>query len=266
MPESPSDRRKDDALEVLTGRHRYLGALLDGPLEKRDLVDGFDVSRSTIDRAVRDLERVGFVERDPDGYRATLYGRLAATSYEAFRQRVAGLSRAQTALDGLSAETPLDPALFEGANVVLPEQHAPDRPLLGVLDLVKRAERVRGFSPTVVESYVDLFHRRVVDGALTADIVLADGVLGYLLSEYSGKFTESLDTPRLTVHQTRSVPPFGLLLIDAADGPEVGVVVYGQDGITGYIENDTRAAVDWAERLYRTYRDDADRLDAAADG
>ena len=40
-------------VDVLIGGQGYLSALLDGPVQKRNLVERFDVSRSTVNRAGR---------------------------------------------------------------------------------------------------------------------------------------------------------------------------------------------------------------------
>lgn len=248
-------------VDVLIGRQGYLTALLDGPVQKRDLVERFDVSRSTVNRAVRDLEAAGLAERTPAGYRATVYGRLADAAFRTFSRQVNGIADASAALTDLSTETPLDPVLFEDADIVLPETHAPDKPLLRVLDLVRRADHIWGFSPTAFESYVNVFQQRIVSEGMSADLVFSRDVLEYLLTEYAERFREAFEKPALTVYRTEDRIPFGLLLSDTGDSEEVGVVVYGSDGITGFVCSEAEAATDWARRLFESVRDDATRID-----
>ncbi|MFT4964042.1 MAG: putative transcriptional regulator, partial [Halobacteriales archaeon] len=48
--------RSGDLLSVLERRADVLDALMDGPEQKRGLVKTLNVSRSTVDRAIRKLE------------------------------------------------------------------------------------------------------------------------------------------------------------------------------------------------------------------
>lgn len=75
-----------------------------------DLVRSLDVSRSTVDRAVRRLESEGIVERRASGYGLTLVGRLVYEEYLTFTERTTGLLDAAPVFEALPADTPLDPA------------------------------------------------------------------------------------------------------------------------------------------------------------
>ena len=70
---------------VLSHRIEFIDCLLDGPKTKPEFVEELDISRSTANRAVRELESVGFLEYQDTGYRLILCGRLAAQEYQAFK-------------------------------------------------------------------------------------------------------------------------------------------------------------------------------------
>jgi len=70
--------RDGDDLPSLVGRREpTLRLLSDGPTTNRDVIDALEVSRSTVTRALRELEEAGFVGRRDGGYATTLAGRFA---------------------------------------------------------------------------------------------------------------------------------------------------------------------------------------------
>ncbi|MFC7176287.1 ArsR family transcriptional regulator [Halosegnis marinus] len=66
-------------LELVLSRRRYLERLADAPAWKRDLIDEFDHSRSTVDRALAALTDAGLVAAGEAGYETTYSGRRCST-------------------------------------------------------------------------------------------------------------------------------------------------------------------------------------------
>lgn len=93
--------------------------LLDGPSYKRDLVASVDRSRSTVDRAVRELEAAGLVERADGGYVATVAGQLAAEEYRTATDSLATVEAAVAALEPLPYDARLSGELLADATVEL---------------------------------------------------------------------------------------------------------------------------------------------------
>jgi Mn-dependent DtxR family transcriptional regulator len=77
---SPGERETHAVTEPVTSANSgTIGKrLAETPAEKGVLAGELDRSRSTVDRAVRDPEAAGLVERTDGGYATTLAGRLAA--------------------------------------------------------------------------------------------------------------------------------------------------------------------------------------------
>jgi len=69
-----------------------------GALRKHELVDELDHSRSTVNRAIDELEAAGLVAGETDGYRTTLTGRLLAQSYRRFLTVAADVDAASETL------------------------------------------------------------------------------------------------------------------------------------------------------------------------
>jgi predicted transcriptional regulator len=68
-------------LEALVGRIEYIACVLDEPLDKPALVSTLDASRSTVDRAVDELETVNIIKQTKEGYILTAMGQLVISDF-----------------------------------------------------------------------------------------------------------------------------------------------------------------------------------------
>lgn len=73
-------------VELVRQREETLELLAETGRQKPWLVEELGVSRSTVDRAIAELTRVGLVCRVPEGYRTTTLGRSLLVSYRALRR------------------------------------------------------------------------------------------------------------------------------------------------------------------------------------
>ncbi|NHN58880.1 winged helix-turn-helix domain-containing protein [Halorussus rarus] len=243
-------------ISTVVKRRPFLDRLAEGPTAKRDLRDELAVSRSTVYKAVRELEEQGLVTETDEGVRLTLVGRLLADEYRAFETHAAGIHDCAGLLSVLPADAPVtvDPVL--GADTVLAERHAPTRPVEYIDDLVRRADRVFGATPVVLAQFVDIFHEEIVDGDLTADLVLETPVLEYLQQDHTDRLAEALETGRLSIRRTDEPLPFGFV---GSESEGLVLIVYDENGeLRGVLLNDSEAAIDWGRATHRAFRDRAE--------
>ncbi|RYJ08608.1 GntR family transcriptional regulator [Halogeometricum borinquense] len=66
-------------LQVILSRHRLLEQVDNGVKDKRDLYDQLTVSRSTIDRAIRELEAENILLRRGSRCEFTRFGKLGSS-------------------------------------------------------------------------------------------------------------------------------------------------------------------------------------------
>ena len=245
---------------VLSKRGRCLGELIDRPIRKPELQARLDVSRSTVDYAVRELLEAGLVDRVPEGFQATLFGELAFATFTEYDRTLAGQCRAAAVLEVLPNGAIDEPAVFDGAEIALPDPAAPDRPVRRFLELVEACDSLLGFSPVVLEKYVDVFHDRIVNQAMRTEVIITREVLGHLASTYADRFREVLEAENCTIYESTAEPPFGLVLLEV-DGEELlGIVAHDETGIRGFLVNNLPLARAWGERAYREYREQADEV------
>lgn len=65
-------------VDLVADRYEFLTELAEEPARKPEIVDRTDTSRSTVDRAIRELTEADLVERTEGRYVTTTFGRLAA--------------------------------------------------------------------------------------------------------------------------------------------------------------------------------------------
>lgn len=252
-------------LDLSTRRGDVLRALEGTPKQKRGLVEELDVSRSTVDRSVRELEDAAMIEQTSGGYRRTACGRLLLEEYEQFTDRIGAVSNCSSLLGSIPRTAALDAAMLTGADVVLSDRPTPQRPTEELHSLVEGADRVRSFSPAVVPQQVALYRRQIVSEGTTAEVVLTVDTVERMLAEHRDELQEALATGRLTVLETEESLPYGLTVAEFGDETRSGLVVYGESGIHGLVRNDAAAAVEWGERQFEARREGARPLSPGGD-
>ncbi|WP_435097460.1 helix-turn-helix transcriptional regulator [Halarchaeum sp. P4] len=237
---------------LLVQRVPYLRSLATESATKAELADELDVSRSTVDRAVRDLESANAVERREGGVALTLVGRLALTAYDDFYADLLALTDC-AALTDLDVEAPITIDTLRGADVVDAPSNAPHRPVSTLVDFIEDAVHVSLYSSMVLPTVLDTLVQRIDEG-LTVDAYLDGDALDALLSDYAAILPDVLETGRIRLAETTADYCFDFALIDRLGGEQVAVVACGGSGIDSLLVNDTADALEWA----RT------RLDAVA--
>lgn len=239
-----------EIMAVIARRGDVLRAVGAGEISKRDLVDRLDVSRSTVDRSIRELEALDLIERATSGYRQTLPGRVALEEFERFETRIDGLVRSRKALVELSNDVPFDGAILDDAEVVLAERHSPHVPITRYCDLVERATSVRSMSPAVFPQSVSTYYEAVVERGMDARLVVSDAVIERLVAAYADELREMLATGRLELRRRNDQIPYGLAVADTPTGARAAILMYAEGGACAYLANDSPAAVEWASNKF----------------
>ncbi|ELZ32801.1 hypothetical protein C474_05995 [Halogeometricum pallidum JCM 14848] len=243
---------------VVTNREPMLRALVQGPLTKPELTEAVDSSRSTIDRAVRELVDAGLVRRADGRYEATLAGRSALDAVEAFHDRMRGVESAAGVLSHLGPDAPIDSDFLTGADVHVATPEMPDSVVQRLFDSVESATHLRGIAPVALSGHLRGFYEAARANDARVEMVINADVLDSLVATTSTRETllAQLRDERVTILRGEVPFSFGLWLTET----EAGVVVYSDTGVRGIIVNDTADACAWAETWFETLSTDARRL------
>lgn len=257
------DHHVEDLIALASRRLDFLERLSESALEKREMVDELGHSRSTVNRAVAELEDAGLVTATDGGHVTTLSGGLAAEMYRRVTSNATAIRAASEVLAPLSATSPIDLELVAEAEVERTDGPPPYRSLQRIRDAIGDADGVRAVVPTVANlETLRVCHSRVLEEGLTVEMIMSPALFERLTGQFPAQFREMvLDGGYAAL--TADLPGFTAFLVERNGAVTVAVVVYTEDtAIRGILLNEAPAAVRWAEALYARLRADAtDRTD-----
>ncbi len=248
-------------LDVLVRRGPLLRRIGEGTRRKSTLVEDGDVSRSTIDRGVRELECTGLLERSDERYRLTVAGRMALDAYEAFLEQVEGLAEGSPALRDLPPDAPLHRAVVREPDVAVATHPDPDRPTRVQRDLLRRATHQRILVPKIFPQHVDMYHDAIARDDLSARFVVTTDVLEFVLSNHPERLQDALEHDEVSLREAESLPPYGLTVSETAEGPVLGLLVFTESGVSAFLSTDDERAIEWARDLFERHWDRARPID-----
>jgi predicted transcriptional regulator len=133
-----------DEFVGLTRRSPVLGALREGPLDRRDLQERVGVSRPTIHRQIRALESDGLVVKRDGAFVLTPVGELAAAEFARTFEVMGTVSTLSRVVQWLPVSAfDFDFARLRDAEVTLPHPNDPFAPTRRMLRRIHGADRIR---------------------------------------------------------------------------------------------------------------------------
>ena len=257
-----SDDPTTEVIDALASRSNLIDALSAEPKDKREIVDELGVSRSTVDRGVRELEVLGLVDYASGGLTLTFAGRLLAREYREFKERVASVLDAQNVIAVLDEDSDIDARLLTGAEIVPADTIAPFKPGEKLVEEVRKADRCRLTSRAhAYRDTADVFHNQVINEGMETEMVFRARMLDHIRSDYP-EILHDFELADNSKNYVTETIPFGLYLAERDDTTNVCVLVYGPDNrYTGFISNDTEDAIEWGEEIYEQYKQRAERID-----
>lgn len=252
----------DNELVSVINRRMELLESLQQPRDKPDLIEALDVSRSTIDRAIRRLESLGLVARE-EQYRLTPAGRLAVDLFEGFTDDLEDVAEVKELLAALPPDAPVGMPLVRDAEVLVAPGPTPTEPIRTGLEDVKSADRIHLLIPQVtLPEGLSIIRGAVADGETSAKCVLSRALVDHLRQDDG---TWLADVVEIRGCELRAVDrlPYGLGTLRGPDGRQAGLIVYGPEGnLRGLVRNDSFQAFAWGETVFREYYEDAEPLDS----
>lgn len=238
---------------VLADRYEVLDALAERARAKNELEDVLSCSRSTIDRAIRELDDANLVRYDDGAWTPTLVGRRAYDRYESYRGHLERLTTASTLVDVLSPDGAIEEEVLNGAEAHRTDPSVPDAIVGTFLDRVRGAEAVRLVTPTIDVGFLTRIRSHVTtDDAFELELVLSDEAFARITNSYPGPIDELSDSPGVQLFRSSVPYDFGFWV---ADEDHVGIIVVADHGIAGLLVNDAPEAVEWANERHERIGD-----------
>lgn len=240
--EADPDPGPEAVMDVIARRGDVLAAIGTGEVGKRDLVDSLPVSRSTVDRAIRELAANGLVERGESGYRRTTIGALALAERERYAGRIRALTARGDLIGTLPPDVDLDGALIATARTIQSDPAAPRRPEHALRDRIADATEVRLALVTALGPVVAACLDRAVAGG-DVELVAPPEVATRLVADHAEALERGLTAGGLDLRETDEPPAVGLATLETAGGPIAVALLPGDAGPRALLESDDPAAV-----------------------
>jgi predicted transcriptional regulator len=255
-----SGERVDPELVEVINRRMDVLAALSAPRQKRDLVDELDLSRSTVNRAVRQLESLGLVVRD-GGYCQTVAGRLVADAYTEFVADLGDVVRMQGLLTALPPDAPMSLALTRGATVYRSSTAAPTASLDRSVEILRNASRVKVATPRISRQDIFEVAREEAEAGTEMEFVFGADLVEHTRDRRPEWVAAMADCESCSLH----VLPGLAVNVGVArlpDGWHAGMVMYDSGGsFEGIVENDSLEAYAWGEAVFEEFRSAADPVE-----
>lgn len=254
-------KRDSDLSVTAIKRADALSTLLDGPVDRAELMATLDVSRTTVHRLVRGLEARDLLVQEKNEFTLTAFGRTVAAEVVTYRRRVTAAQRLQPFLETLT-HPPVDVELDLFADATLTESKPtnPYAPVARFMHLLRESETLRGFDTTTVAPiYVEDIRSEIL-GGMETDVVYLSAVVEEMVAAYPEAIAAAAESGKLTL-STHEDLPFGLVVFD----DRVGLGGYDETGLLSvFVDTDAPAAREWALDRYRDYREEADPIHLAS--
>ncbi|EMA43618.1 helix-turn-helix transcriptional regulator [Halococcus saccharolyticus] len=227
----------------------------EGMMDRRELEQHLDVSKSTVHRFTRFLLENGLIERAGGEFVLTPLGEVSAEEIAAFDTSIQTAWQLAPVLEVANAHgVDIDLKAFADATVTIAAPGNPYRPVNRFMSLVSETDSLRGLDPASINPlHMDDIYQRIVDGMET-EAVFPPAVIENILTSNPERAKTAFESGNLTLRVHDDLP-FGLTLCDN----RIGVGIYDEDTglLRTYADTDAPAAHEWAEAVYTTYRDEA---------
>jgi len=249
------DELVTDLVDLLERRSELLEHLRAEPREKRVLVETLAVPRSTLDRAVRELEAAGLITHESSGYALTPLGERLLDEFAAFRTRVGCTVELEPVLRWIPPGTlDLDLQWLTDADCWTPEPNDPWAMVNRHVRALESTERVRGILPLVALHGVEVLHERVLEADADAQFVVEPGVAETLRTDetYAPLFRDlqARKPPTFIVADDRSIPYF----LGVFDDELVQIGVDEESEPRALLESRDERVLEWARETIEEYQ------------
>jgi len=243
---------------LIAKRFSYLCELIRQPQAKRDLESEIDDSRSTLDRALRELHEADLVEYNNGIWKTTLLGIWCVQEREAYLDQLASITEAAAICNDLPRDQSIGRAFLIGADVHESDPMVPDAVIQTLFDSIEPARSVSLATPVLMTGVATELLTRVTNGRIDSlEFAIPPSTLEQLDDVLPSVTSQLVQHPHVDAYVS-SVPfKFGLCTTDTN---EAGVIVYADQGISGILLNNTSQATNWASTQYEKVMAEAEAL------
>jgi predicted transcriptional regulator len=242
-------------------RVRLLSCLDEAPQYPRELTETLGLSRRGVQRNLSALVERGWAEKVSGKYRLTTHGTLIARQYVDFCTTLATIEECEAFFTYLPdcAHIP-SPEWLHEAELVVATPERPHAPIEQYGISLRRCSTatVRGILPVLSHYYEDI-HADLQESDIETELVIDESTVEATRNCDIEAFEAALALDTFTLYAQPESIGFGLTLTD-----HCGIMsAYDDQGrIQACVECNNNAFLDWANEVYRSYRDNARSIDS----
>lgn len=237
-------------------RWEVVKSLRKRPQDKRTLVENLDCSRSTVNRAIRELEAMAVVEYVDGKYVVTPLGESIGSRFEEMMGTVELWLQLEPFLQWMpDDEFDLELQHLQDAELVLPEPSDPYAMINRHVKAVEQANDHKCILPLIGLHALTAGHKQVVDNGARAELVVTSEAADTLQSnpDYVELTEDMAATGRFNLYQYDGTIPYFVGLLD--ETVQIGVDEQGEP--RALLETDNAKARSWAAATFNEYKHEA---------
>jgi hypothetical protein len=209
-----------------------------------------DSSRSTIDRAVRELVDECLIDHRDGRWHATPLGRSAYDAYTQYRRDLDRMAAIEPLVDVLPSGAICD-ELVAGAQAYPTDAAVPDAVAGQVIDRLNRGNCVSLTTPFFGAGFLRRV-RQCHDDDTRITLIVADEAIHRLIDAHQDVIRSICEDQAVDLRQATVPFEYGLWVVP---DDHAGVMMLGDHGVAGLLVNDSPDAISWA----------SDRLDSVSE-
>ena len=249
-----------ELLGVVLQRLPIIECVQDEPKDKRTLVEELDCSRSTVNRAVRELEALNVLTYSDGKYHITSIGELVVIGYTDLIETL----EARIQLDPLLQWIPedefdLELSLLTDADIITAESGDPYAMINRHVEGLKSMEECWFLIPYTGMHAAETTYERIVNHGAQAGLIVQPSVAEVFQSnpQYTRVIQEMLATDGLRIFKYNEELPFAVGVLDDT------VQILGDDDgePRTLVETDNPAVRAWAKTMIEEYKDRSEPLE-----
>lgn len=246
-----------DLLQKVIKHDDLLSSLASGVADRRLLTEELSASRSTIYRAINELQDEGFVEKVEGVYTLSRTGSEIFTKYQQYCGITTSLLKIQQSPSILPSAQFFDSWMLHNADLIFPESYAPRKPLSHVEEMVSDSSSIRLFLPVLPPGTLECLSQQIEENQLDLSLLLGSASSSYLYTHHKIPF-ETILTRTNNFITLKDPPNIGLLLKESQPDTALIILYDENSNVSAVIRTNHSFTIKKTRRLFLNFSNQAD--------
>jgi len=229
-----------EVLNTVIQRQCIIQLIATDSYTKPQLVDQLDVSRSTVDRALRELEQYGMMDKNDSQYTLNPYGQFIYQTCMYYYDVLKKSLELWDIRNDIHNSGQLPPNVLNDSEVIVPAESIPDLPAKKLFEDIESVLSLHLVLPVLTYRIYDNLRQFVSDEDSSLELILPPEGLQSLR-----QFEDDCCIEASTlITDATNIPPYGFGLYgDGDENGKMNIMIFSNNGVCGLIQNNSRISV-----------------------